>query len=38
KNRTLANILRDVHYQANDKAEIRVYQKKKVIELRYATI
>ncbi len=38
KNRPLAHILRDVHYQANDKAEIRVYQRKKVIELRYATI
>ncbi len=36
KNSPLAMILRDVHYQANSKAQIRVYQKKQVIELRYA--
>lgn len=38
KNKPLAHILRDVHYLANDKAEIHVDQKKKVIELRYARI
>ena len=32
----LATILRDVHYQANNKADIRVSKKHKVIELRYA--
>lgn len=36
KDQPLAHILRDVHYQANAKADIRVYQTKKVIELRYA--
>lgn len=36
KDKSLALILRDVHYQANGKAQIRVYKKKKVIELRYA--
>lgn len=36
KNMPLAHILRDIHYQAKEQADIRVYQKNKIIELRYA--
>lgn len=33
---TLVNILRNVDYQVGNKADIRVYTRRKIIELRYA--
>lgn len=35
-NETLVNILRNIDYQAGHKADIRVYTRRKIIELRYA--
>ncbi len=36
KDRSLAEILRDIDYQAGQKASIHVYPKNQVVELRYA--
>ena len=38
KDQTLAEILRDIDYQAAKKASIHVYPKHQVVELRYAKI
>ena len=37
-NISLADILRDIDYQAGTKASIHVYPKQKIIELRYANL
>ncbi len=38
KSKTLAEILRDIDYQAGPKADIHVYPNNQVVELRYAKI
>ena len=38
KDQSLAEILRDIDYQAGDKASIHVYPNSQVVELRYAKI
>lgn len=38
ENAYISDIIRDIAYQANTKAKIAVYNKKKVIELRYRAI
>ena len=37
-NKSLSEILRNIDYQAGNKAAIRVYPKRKIIELRYANL
>lgn len=38
KDETLAAILRDIDYQAGNKASIHVYPRKRIVELRYAKL
>ncbi len=38
KDETLANILRNVDFQIGKKADLKVYPRRKIIELRYANV